>query len=227
MESVAIIIPAYNEEDSIEHVIKDLPSNSFHYLIVVDNNSTDNTSAIATKNNATVLFEKHPGYGSACLKGIEYLKSLQTPPSIVVFLDADYSDHSNEITQLTNKINEGYDFVIGNRVKYLRERGSMLPQQIIGNKLAVFLIKLFHKFRYYDLGPFRAIKYNALLTLNMEDKTYGWTVEMQIKALKHKLKIAEIPVHYRKRIGKSKISGTIKGTIMAGIKIIKTIFKYR
>lgn len=227
MSGTVIIIPAYNEENSIAHVLNAIPKNLIDEIIVINNCSSDKTATIAKENGATVIDENIRGYGNACLKGIEYLKLKEIKPSLVIFIDADYSDYPNEMTQLINKINEGFDFVIGTRIKAKREKGSMTPQQIFGNWLAVKLIKLFHKHRYYDLGPFRAIKYDKLIEINMQDKTYGWTVEMQIKALKNKLKIAEVPVTYRKRIGKSKISGTIKGSVSAGYKIIKTIFKYR
>lgn len=227
MSGNVIIIPAFNEEDSIAHVLNDIPSTIIDEIIVVNNSSSDNTSTVAKQNGATVLDELVRGYGIACLKGIDYLKSKEIKPTIVIFIDADYSDHPEEIHMLIAKINEGFDFVVGSRIKSKRERGSMAPQQIFGNWLAVKLIRLFHKHRYYDLGPFRAIRYDKLIELDMKDKTFGWTVEMQIKALKHKLKIAEVPVTYRKRIGKSKISGTIKGSVSAGYKIIKTIFKYR
>jgi len=196
-------------------------------IIVVNNNSNDNTAQVAMQHGATVLSEPIRGYGKACLTGISYVNAKKDKPNVIIFLDADYSDHPDELKLLLQKINEGYDFVIGSRIKSLREKGSMTPQQLFGNWLAVKLIKLFHKYKYIDLGPFRAIKYDKLIGLDMQDTTYGWTVEMQIKALKQNLKIAEVPIHYRKRIGKSKISGTIKGTILAGYKIIKTIFKYR
>lgn len=227
MTGTVIIIPAYNEENSIAHVLADIPKNLVDEIIVVNNSSNDDTANVAKQNGATVLNEPIRGYGNACLKGIQHLIKKEIKPSLVVFLDADYSDHPEETKILVDKINEGFDFVVGSRIRSKREKGSMTPQQIFGNWLAVKLIKLFHKHRYYDLGPFRAIKYDALIALNMQDKTYGWTVEMQIKALKNKLRIAEVPVTYRKRIGKSKISGTIKGSVSAGYKIIKTIFKYR
>ncbi len=227
MTGTVIIIPAYNEENSIAHVLADIPKNLVDELIVVNNSSNDDTANVAKQNGATVLNEPIRGYGNACLKGIQYLTEKEIKPTLVIFLDADYSDHPEETKILVDKINEGFDFVVGSRIKTKREKGSMTPQQIFGNWLAVKLIKLFHKHRYYDLGPFRAIRYDKLIGLNMQDKTYGWTVEMQIKALKNKLMIAEVPVTYRKRIGKSKISGTIKGSVSAGYKIIKTIFKYR
>lgn len=227
MAKNVVIIPAFNEENSIGLVLQDIPKHLVDEIIVVNNASTDTTVDVAMKNGATVLNESFKGYGAACLKGMDYVSKMNIKPDLVLFIDADYSDHPTEMDMLIHKINEGYDFVIGSRIKAKREKGSMTPQQIFGNWLAVKLIKWFHKHRYYDLGPFRAIRYNELVKLGMQDKTYGWTVEMQIKALKHHLRIAEVPVSYRKRIGKSKISGTIKGTVLAGYKIIKTIFKYK
>jgi len=174
-----------------------------------------------------VVDEPLQGYGNACLKGMTYVAEMDTKPDIIVFIDADYSDYPEEIEKLIKPIlQEDYDMVIGSRVLGNREKGSMTPQQIFGNWLATSLLKLFYKVSYTDLGPFRAIKYVKLLELRMIDKTYGWTVEMQLKAAKHKLKITEVPVTYRVRIGHSKISGTVKGTVLAGYKIITTIFKY-
>ena len=226
MPIIKVIIPAYNEADSIVNVIKDIPQ-VVNEVIVVNNNSTDNTEINAKKAGATVLTENKKGYGYACLKGMHYISNLETKPDIIVFLDGDYSDYPEELTKVVNPIIEDdIDFVIGARVKQLREQGSMTPQQIFGNWLATFLMKLFFNAKFTDLGPFRAIKYDKLLALNMEDKTYGWTVEMQLKALKQKLTYIEIPVRYKQRIGVSKVSGTIKGTIFAGVKILGWIFKY-
>ena len=224
---IIIIIPAYNEENSIELLINDIPKDIIREVIVVNNNSNDSTSVVAKSAGAKVLEEKRQGYGYACLKGMEYLKNLADKPDIVVFLDADYSDYPEETKQLVAPILNGYaELVIGSRALGDRKRGSMTAQQLVGNWLATKLIKLFYGVVYTDLGPFRAIKYESLLKLNMCDQTYGWTVEMQVKAAQQKLKCAEIPVKYRKRIGKSKVTGTIKGTIMAGYKIIFTIFRY-
>lgn len=226
MINIKVVIPAFNEENAIENVIKEIP-NIVHEIIVIDNNSNDNTRIVANRAGATVLTEKRKGYGYACLKGLDYISLLENKPNIVVFLDGDYSDYPEELTNLVKPIIENnIDFVIGARVKELRESGSMTPQQIFGNWLATFLMKLFFKAKFSDLGPFRAIKYEKLLQLNMEDKTYGWTVEMQLKVLKQKMSYIEIPVRYKNRIGVSKVSGTVKGTIMAGIKIIGWIFKY-
>lgn len=223
---IKVIIPAYNEQDSIGNVINDIPK-TVEEVIVISNNSTDNTELNASNAGATVLTENRKGYGYACLKGMEYIANQENHPDIIVFLDGDYSDYPEQLTEIVNPIiNDNLDFVIGARVKRLREQGSMTPQQIFGNWLATFLMKLFFGAKFTDLGPFRAIKYNKLLDLKMEDKTYGWTVEMQLKALKQKLSYTEIPVKYRNRIGVSKVSGTVKGSILAGVKILGWIFKY-
>lgn len=221
-----VIIPAFNEEKSIGKVINDIPRDIVSHVIVVNNNSTDNTAAVARKAGAIVLDEPRKGYGWACLKGIEHSKILGT--ALVVFLDGDYSDYPEEIPDVIAPIlNENMDMVIGSRVLGKREQGSLTPQQIFGNWLATKLIRLFYNARFTDLGPFRAITSSALEHLEMSDKTYGWTIEMQIKAAKHKMNFCEIPVNYKKRIGVSKVSGTMKGTILAGIKIIFAVFKYR
>lgn len=224
---ISIIIPAFNEENGIGQVISELPRDFINEIIVVNNASTDNTERIAKAAGATVLREPTPGYGRACLKGIDYLKKSNRPPDIVVFLDADHSDYPEEIMALVNPIlSNDVDLVIGSRALGTKEKGSMTPQQIFGNWLATRLLKLFYNVKFTDLGPFRAIKFSSLIELDMQDKTYGWTVEMQLKAAKKKMKCIEVPVRYRKRIGFSKISGTLKGTILAGYKIIRTIFKY-
>jgi glycosyltransferase involved in cell wall biosynthesis len=223
---IKVIIPAYNEGDSIANVIQEIPK-TVTEVIVVSNNSTDTTEVNAKTAGATVLKESRKGYGYACLKGMEYIANEGEKPDILVFLDGDYSDYPEELTKIVAPIIEdNIDFVIGARVKSLRENGSMTPQQVFGNWLATFLMKLFFGAKFTDLGPFRAIKYDKLLKLNMEDKTYGWTVEMQLKALKQKLSYVEVPVKYKKRIGVSKVSGTLKGAIFAGVKILGWIFKY-
>lgn len=224
--NIKVIIPAYNEEDSIEKVISDIP-NFVGEVIVVSNNSTDNTEINAKNAGATVLRETNRGYGYACLKGLEYIRNQAPVPDIIVFLDGDYSDYPEELRKLVNPILlDNYDFVIGARVKSLREKGSMTIPQIFGNWLATTLMSLFFNSKFTDLGPFRAIKYDKLIALNMEDKTYGWTVEMQLKVLKRNYLYIEVPVHYRNRIGVSKVSGTVKGAIFAGVKILTWIFKY-
>ena len=226
MPIIKVIIPAHNEEDSIGKVISEIP-NIVDEIIVVNNCSTDGTKAIAKKAGATVLNESKKGYGYACLKGLNYLQNQEIKPEIVVFLDGDYSDYPEELIKLVAPIIENdIDFVIGARVKELREANSMTPQQIFGNWLATNLMKLMFNARFTDLGPFRAIKYQKLLELEMVDKTYGWTVEMQLKSIRHNLTYIEVPVKYKQRIGASKVSGTIKGTIFAGFKILGWIFKY-
>ena len=226
MSRIKVIIPAYNEADSIAKVIGDIPS-IVDEVIVVSNNSSDLTEQNAREAGATVLQELNKGYGYACLKGMNYIANQAVKPTIVVFLDGDYSDYPEELTKLVAPIiTNNIDFVIGARVKDLREPGSMTFPQIFGNWLATTLMKLFFNSSFTDLGPFRAIKYEKLLDLKMEDKTYGWTVEMQLKALRQRLTYTEIPVTYRNRIGVSKVSGTLKGAIFAGIKILGWIFKY-
>jgi glycosyltransferase involved in cell wall biosynthesis len=226
-QNIIVIIPAFNEENSVGKVIADIPKDIVNEVIVVNNNSNDLTSLNAFNAGATVVDEPNQGYGNACLKGLAYLKELKNKPDIVIFLDADYSDYPEEIAQLIIPIlNQDYDMVIGSRALGNRESGSMMPQQIFGNWLATTLLNFFYKVNYTDLGPFRAIKYDKLLEINMVDRNYGWTVEMQLKAAKLKFKTMEVPVKYRVRIGHSKVSGTIKGTIGAGYKIITTIFKY-
>lgn len=226
MPNIKVIIPAYNEQDSIAHVIKDIPK-YVNEVIVVSNNSTDQTEANAKQAGATVLTENNKGYGYACLKGLDHIVKQKSNPDIVVFLDGDYSDYPEELSKIVAPIiKKDIDFVIGARTKPLRESGSMTPQQIFGNWLATTLMALFFSAKFTDLGPFRAIKYDKLMALNMEDKTYGWTVEMQLKALKQKLSYTEVPVNYRNRIGVSKVSGTVKGSIFAGVKILTWIFKY-
>lgn len=223
---IKVIIPAFNEEESIGLVIKDIPD-YVEEVIVISNNSTDRTEENAVKAGATVLKEPRKGYGYACLKGMNFIAEQDTVPDIIVFLDGDYSDYPEQLTQLIAPIIEkDIDFVIGARVKRLREAGSMTLPQIFGNWLATFLMKLLFGSKFTDLGPFRAIKYHKLLALAMEDKTYGWTVEMQLKALKKDFSYQEIPVKYRNRIGVSKVSGTVKGAVMAGVKILGWIFKY-
>lgn len=225
-KTVKVIIPAYNEEDSIAKVINDIPL-FVDEIIVVSNNSTDATEENAKEAGATVLVETQKGYGYACLKGMDHIAKQENKPDIVVFLDGDYSDYPEQLTEVIAPIlNNNLDLVIGARIKSLRETSAMTPQQVFGNWLACFLMKLFFGARFTDLGPFRAITYQKLLDLNMEDKTYGWTVEMQLKALKKKYNYTEVPVKYRNRIGVSKVSGTVKGTIFAGVKILSWIFKY-
>lgn len=226
MTQIKVIIPAYNEAKSIAQVINAIPD-MVSEIIVVNNNSQDETAKNAKNAGATVLTESKMGYGFACLRGMQYVAEQSETPNIIVFMDGDYSDYPEDMTKVVQPIiDQDIDFVIGARVKALREEGSMTSQQIFGNWLATFLMKLFFGSKFTDLGPFRAIKYDKLLTLEMEDKTYGWTVEMQLKALRKKMTYIEVPVRYRKRIGVSKVSGTVKGSIFAGVKILGWIFKY-
>lgn len=223
---VAVIIPAYNEAPSISKVVNAIPLEINATIIVVNNGSTDNTVEEATRAGAIVLNESRKGYGWACLKGIECAQ--KDGADILVFMDGDFSDYPSEMSLLIDPIAAGkMDFVLGSRVLGERERGSLTPQQVFGNWLATRMIRIFYGARFSDLGPFRAIRTDALNSLKMSDKTYGWTIEMQIKSAKKKLRFCEIPVRYRKRIGVSKVSGTVKGTVLAGIKIIWAVFKYR
>ena len=226
MAVIKVIIPAVNEADSIGKVVSELPK-SVSEIIVVDNGSTDNTVINAEKAGATVLTENQRGYGFACLKGMDYIDKQSKSPDIIVFIDGDYSDYPEELDNVVAPIlKDDMDLVIGARKKELREPGSMTFPQKFGNELATSLMRLFFGAKFTDLGPFRAIKYEKLKALQMQDKTYGWTVEMQLKALRKKLNYTEVPVRYKKRIGVSKVSGTIKGAIFAGIKILGWIFKY-
>ena len=222
--TLGVIIPAFNEALSIKKVLQDLPKDIIEEIVVVNNGSTDDTARIAQQNGAVVLTENRRGYGWACLKGMEYLEKKDI--EIVVFLDGDYSDDPKEIIQLIEPIKKNeYEFVVGSRVLGKCQKGSLKAHQIFGNKLATFLIRFFLGGVFTDLGPFRAIKQESLSKLSMKDKTYGWTVEMQIKAVKQNLKYIEVPVSYKPRIGKSKVSGTIKGSVKAGAIILFWIFK--
>lgn len=229
MPLINVIIPAYNEENSIHRVIRDIPAGLVADIIVVDNNSEDQTFAVAQAAGATAIKEPRQGYGQACLTGIAYAlaKPLPDRPAIIVFLDGDYSDYPEEIYQVIQPIlADEADLVIGSRALGNRQKGAMTPQQIFGNWLATTLLKYLYNAHFTDLGPFRAIRTEKLLQLGMQDKNYGWTVEMQVKAAKQKIRFTEVPVTYRQRIGFSKISGTVKGTLLAGYKIILTIFRY-
>jgi len=224
-KDTVIIIPAFNEDQSIGLVLKDIPRERVQEIIVVDNASTDTTANIARVYGALVVKENQKGYGAACLKGIETAKKYN--PSNIIFIDADYSDNPKEMPLLLEKLDEGADLVIGSRTLGKAEKGSLLPQAIFGNWLATNLLYLFYRGKKFsDLGPFRAIKWEKLLLINMEDQDFGWTVEMQLKALIHNLECREVSVSYKKRIGVSKITGTIKGTFLAGTKILFIIFKF-
>ena len=194
-------------------------------IIVVDNGSQDNTAIIANAQGAIVLEEKRKGYGFACLKGMSYLEN--SNPEIVVFLDGDYSDYPENLDLIVDPILKGeVVFSLGSRIKTLREKGSMTSSQIFGNALSCFLMRILYNSKFTDLGPFRAIRWDTLQSFGMKDKTFGWTIEMQLKILRRKLPYIEIPVRYRNRIGVSKVSGTISGTILAGYKILTWIGKF-
>ena len=226
---VVVVIPALNEEKSLPLVLGDLPK--VRRVIVVDNGSSDATAAVAAAHGSTVVDEPRRGYGEACLRGLAEIHKLaqsgQSPPRVVVFLDADYSDHPELLPDLVEPILAGRaDFVLGSRLAGRREPGAMPPQSVFGNRLVCFLMRILFAARYSDLGPFRAIDYQSLCHLGMTDHNFGWTIEMQIKAARAGLRILEVPVPYRRRVGQSKISGTLKGTIKAGAKILYTIAKY-
>ena len=225
-EAIDVVIPAFNEEESLPLVLRDIPSPPVRRVIVTDNASTDATNRVARSAGATVVREERPGYGSACLRALDYLRD-NSPPEIVVFMDADYSDHPDELTALIAPIIDGHaDLVIGSRTLGNREPGALLPQARVGNLIACTLIRLLYGHRYTDLGPFRAARWKDLERLQMADTDFGWTAEMQVKALRRGLRVAEVPVSYRKRVGVSKITGTLKGTVMAGYKILYTVLRY-
>lgn len=221
---VLVIIPAFNEARAIARVIGDVPD-GVDEVVVVNNASTDETEENARAAGATVLTEPRQGYGYACLRGIEYAKACQ--PDVVVFLDGDYSDHPDEMSRLLRPIRDGEsDFVVGSRIRGESEPGAMLPQAQVGNRVACTLMRWIWGAEYTDLGPFRAIRFGDLLALDMQDRTYGWTIEMQIKAVEAGLRVREVPVSYRKRVGVSKITGTISGTVKASAKILWTIARF-
>jgi hypothetical protein len=219
------VIPVFNERESLPLVVAEIPRNLVGEIVVVDNGSTDDTPLVARGLPVRLVREERRGYGSACLAGISALEA--SPPDVLVFLDGDYSDHPEEMPRLTDAIAAGADLAIGSRMLGNREPGALLPQARFGNALACFLIRVLYGHRYTDLGPFRAIRWDALRTLGMEDRDFGWTVEMQVKALRKGLLVVEVPVSYRRRVGVSKITGTLTGTLAAGRKILWTIARYR
>jgi glycosyltransferase involved in cell wall biosynthesis len=226
---IAVVIPAWNEEGSIGRVIDALPKDYVGRVVVADNNSTDYTATVARKFGAEVVPATRQGYGSACLVALAHLRALPDGerPEIAVFVDADFSDHPEQLPLLVDPIIDGRaDFVLGSRMLKRQPAGAMLPQAVFGNKLACFLMRLFFNKRYTDLGPFRAITWDALERLQMSDPNFGWTVEMQIKAARHGLRTLEVAVDYRPRIGYSKITGTLSGTVRAGYKILLTLFRH-
>ena len=225
---IVVIIPAMNEEESIGKVINEIPKDLVDTVLVGNNNSSDKTKEVAEAAGAVVLDEPRAGYGYACLICMDYASKMEVKPDVIVFIDGDYSDYPQEMYNVVDPIlKEDIDIVIGSRALGKKEKGSMTFPQRFGNWLATRLMRIFYGLKYTDLGPFRAIKYDKLMALGMSDKTYGWTIEMQLRAKRRNLTYTEVPVNYKNRIGKSKVSGTIKGTIMAGIKIIGAIYKYR
>ena len=225
MQSVDVIIPALNEQDALPLVLRDIPRPPVRRVIVADNGSTDRTAEVARKNGAEVVHEPERGYGAACLKALAHLAA--DPPDIVVFLDGDYSDHPDELLSLIDPIRAGdADMVIGSRTRGRQERGALSPQQRAGNAIACGALRLLYGVRYTDLGPFRAIRWGALQALGMQDRNYGWTVEMQIKAAQRGITYREVPVSYRQRIGVSKVSGTVRGSVSAGAKILWLLGRY-
>lgn len=218
---VDVVIPALNEERSVGLVLSDLQDERVRHVYVVDNGSTDQTARTAAAHGAIVLTESERGYGAACLRGLSAISA--NPPDIVAFVDADYSDDPGELTLLLNAIEDGADLVIGSRVLGEREPGALLPQAQFGNWLSTRLLELAFRTKFTDLGPFRAIRWEALTRLDMSDRNFGWTVEMQARAARYGLKCAEVPVSYRKRIGQSKVTGTVKGSVQAGVKILWVI----
>ena len=223
---VDVIIPAFNEEKSVGLVINEIPQGIAREVVVCNNASTDRTAESARMAGATVVNQPLKGYGNACLAGIEYLRGKTLAPEVVVFMDADHSDYPGEIQDILDPFGrDDIAMVVGSRTLGERQRGSITIQQRFGNWLATSLIRMIYGYRFTDLGPFRAIRWDTLMQMDMEDKNFGWTVEMQVKAAKMGIGCTEVPVNYRKRIGKSKVSGTIRGTVMAGYKILWTIFK--
>jgi len=225
MQHVAVIIPALNEEAALPRVLRDIPRPPVRRIVVADNGSTDRTARVARENGAEVVHELERGYGAACLRALAHLAA--DPPDIVVFLDGDYSDHPGELGSLIDPILAGdADMVIGSRARGRQERGALSPQQRIGNAIACRALRLLYGVRYTDLGPFRAIRWETLQALHMQDRNYGWTVEMQIKAARRGVAYREVPVSYRQRIGVSKVSGTIRGSLSAGAKILWLLGRY-
>ena len=225
MQSVDVIIPALNEQDALPLVLRDIPRPPVRRVIVADNGSTDRTAEVALKNGAEVVHEPERGYGAACLKALAHLAA--DPPDIVVFLDGDYSDHPDELLSLIDPIRAGdADMVVGSRTRCRQERGALSPQQRAGNAVACGALRLMYGVRYTDLGPFRAIGWGALQALGMQDRNYGWTIEMQIKAAQRGITYREVPVSYRQRIGVSKVSGTVRGSVSAGAKILWLLGRY-
>jgi glycosyltransferase involved in cell wall biosynthesis len=224
---VDVVIPALDEEATLPLVLAAIPRALVRRIYVVDNGSTDATAEVAVAGGAELLSEPRRGYGAACLKALGRLGALEEPPDVVAFLDGDFADDPSELAALLAPISAGADLVIGSRTLGRRQPGALTPQQLVGNRVAGTLIQLLYKQRYSDLGPFRAIRFQSLLALDMRDAGYGWTVEMQVKAARARLRIVEVPVSYRPRsAGRSKVSGTLRGTLGASYKILLTIVRH-
>ncbi|HEV8631220.1 MAG TPA: glycosyltransferase family 2 protein [Thermoanaerobaculia bacterium] len=225
-QRVDVVVPAFDEERVVGEVVAAIPRPPVDRVVVADNNSRDATAAVAAAAGALVVPAPRQGYGSACLAGLAWLRDHQ-PPDVVAFVDADGSDFPAELPLLLAPIASGdADLVIGSRVLGRRERGALLPQARAGNVVACLLIALLYRHRFTDLGPFRAVRWEALEGLAMGDPDFGWTAEMQVKALRHGLRVAEVPVSYRRRVGVSKITGTVSGTLRAGHKILWTVLRH-
>jgi glycosyltransferase involved in cell wall biosynthesis len=226
IDRIDVVIPALNEEASLPLVLAALPRPPVRRVVVADNGSRDGTARVAREGGALVVPAERRGYGSACLAALDWLRQ-HDPPDIVVFVDADFSDHPDELPRLVAPLLAGEaDLVIGSRLLGRRERGALLPQARAGNLVACLLIRLLYGHRYTDLGPFRAVRWDALERLGMADPDFGWTAEMQVKALRHRLRVTEVPVSYRRRVGVSKITGTVTGTLRAGYKILWTVLRH-
>lgn len=224
MTTVDVVIPALDEEAALPHVLAEIPRHLVRRVIVADNGSRDRTAEVARAGGAEVVHEPRRGYGAACLRALAHLR--EDPPEVVVFLDGDRSDRAEELPSLLREIALGADLVIGSRARGVRERGALTPQQLVGNAIACGALRMFYGARFTDLGPFRAITWVALERLEMCEPTYGWTVEMQIKAARRGLRCAEVPVSYRRRIGVSKVSGTVRGTVLASATILTLLARH-
>ncbi|RAL23726.1 UDP-glucose--dolichyl-phosphate glucosyltransferase [Lujinxingia litoralis] len=220
---IDVLIPVLNEEESLPLVLDAIPKEWVRRVVVVDNGSTDASAQRAREHGACVVEEPQRGYGAACLRGLRMMA--EDPPDVVVFLDGDFSDYPEELPRVVEPVIRGdAEMVIGSRTLGAQQRGALLLQAVWGNKLACALMELMYGYRFTDLGPFRAIRWEALEALRMRDEDFGWTVEMQIKAARLGLGAVEVPVSYRKRVGVSKVTGTVKGTVMASYKILYTLF---
>jgi glycosyltransferase involved in cell wall biosynthesis len=225
---VGLVMPALDEEEALPLVLDELPRGRVDVIVVVDNGSTDRTAEVARAHGACVVSEPRRGYGRACLAGIAALREDHGDPDVVVFLDADHSDHPEQLPRVLDPVLAGEaDLVLGSRVLGGASMDAMLPQAWFGNRLACFLMRALCGARYTDLGPFRAVRGDALRALGTSDPDFGWTIEMQLRAHAAGLRVLEVPVSYRPRIGRSKITGTVGGTLRAGAKILGWIVRWR